>query len=377
VPTSDLPVLWICGPPAAGKSVTAWSLFERVAGEGGTVAYLDIDQVGMLYPASEDDAGRHRLKAGALRALIPNYYASGAQALVVSGVIDPRSAAQVAGRHAAADVTFCLLDTDQAVLRQRVRERGGDPAEADAAVADAAALRDAGFVDASIVTTGLSVEQVVDRVRPLVRTLESRARDTAPAPSPSPAATGVVVVTGARAVGTSTIGFGLARHLWSRQVSTGFADLDQLAFLRTGGGADPAATSLGVRNLARLHEHFAAHGAARLVVSAHLRASAQHRAVRMAAPRAEVTVVRLRADEETIAAHVRRRWSGREARLAGDDLVGAPPTRQQQVIRIALSEQEALDARHDEDLVVDVSGRSSDAVIGEVTDRVSSAHDPQ
>jgi len=83
----NLPVLWICGAPGAGKSVTAWSLFEKVVREGVAVAYLDIDQLGMLYPESDDDPERFRLKIEALNALIPNYIASGAQALIVSGTL--------------------------------------------------------------------------------------------------------------------------------------------------------------------------------------------------------------------------------------------------------------------------------------------------
>jgi hypothetical protein len=94
--SSSLPVLWICGAPGAGKSVTAWSLFEQVAGEGVAVAYLDIDQLGMLYPESDADLERYRLKTEAWNALIPHYLACGAQALIVSGIVDPDSPADAA-----------------------------------------------------------------------------------------------------------------------------------------------------------------------------------------------------------------------------------------------------------------------------------------
>ena len=86
MPSSLLPVLWICGAPGAGKSVTAWRLFESMATDGGTFAYLDIDQIGMLYPESASDPERYRLKTDALNAVIPHYAAAGAQALIVSGI---------------------------------------------------------------------------------------------------------------------------------------------------------------------------------------------------------------------------------------------------------------------------------------------------
>ena len=60
--SSRLPVLWICGAPATGKSTVAWRLFGDVADEGVRVAYVDIDQLGMLYPAPEGDADRHLVK---------------------------------------------------------------------------------------------------------------------------------------------------------------------------------------------------------------------------------------------------------------------------------------------------------------------------
>lgn len=47
-----LPVLWVCGAPGAGKSVVAWEVFKNHGDE--QVAYVDIDQLKMLAPESED-----------------------------------------------------------------------------------------------------------------------------------------------------------------------------------------------------------------------------------------------------------------------------------------------------------------------------------
>ncbi|MEP6814060.1 MAG: AAA family ATPase [Marmoricola sp.] len=363
-----MPVLWICGAPGAGKSVTAWSWFGKVARDGATVAYLDIDQLGMLYPESDDDPERYCLKTEALNALIPNYIACGAQALIVSGIVDPKSPPDLAGRYPDARLTFCLLDTEETTLRERILERGWDPEDADEAVAEAAALGKAKFVDVSIDTTGASVGAVAERVRPLLSNLEPSVPDAARPLTLSAAEAGLVVLTGARAVGTSTIGFGLARSQWNSGVTTGFADLDQLAFLRTGDADDHSETALGMANVAALHELFASHGAARLIVSAHLPGTSEHELVRTAAPSRMVTIVGLRADAETIAGHVRERTAGSDARLAGDDLASASATRQAEVIQQARSQQEKLDARADEDVLIDVSGRPIDRVVREIAD---------
>jgi hypothetical protein len=51
--------------------VAARALVELLTGDGQRVAYVDIDQLGMLYPAADDDPQRHRFKAEALRELLP------------------------------------------------------------------------------------------------------------------------------------------------------------------------------------------------------------------------------------------------------------------------------------------------------------------
>ncbi len=366
--SSTLPVLWICGASGAGKSVTAWSVFEKVAQDGATVGYLDIDQIGMLLPEAADDPDSYRLKTAALNALIPNYLAYGAQVLIVSGIVDPESPPDLASHYPHADLTFCLLDTDATTLHERILARGWDPEDAEEAAADATALAQAEFVDITIGSAGASIDQVADRVRSLLPDLAPRVPAAVPPLTPSAAEAGLVVLTGARAVGTSTIGFGVARSEWQSGATAGFADLDQLSFLRIGDADDAAQTALGVANVAALHELFASHGAARLIVSAHLPASAEHELVRSAAPKHVVTIVRLRADIETIIGHVRERTSGSNARLAGDDLTGASPDRQAEVVQQACSHQEHLDARADEDVLVDVSRRPVEAVVSEIVE---------
>jgi hypothetical protein len=67
-------------------------------------------------------------------------------------------------------------------------------------------LRNAGFVDVSVDTTGASIEVLAERVRPLLSTLDSAVPDGAMTITPSTARAALVVLTGPRAVGTSTVG---------------------------------------------------------------------------------------------------------------------------------------------------------------------------
>ncbi|HYJ67562.1 MAG TPA: hypothetical protein VEX15_07840 [Nocardioidaceae bacterium] len=56
---------------------------------------------------------------------------------------------------------------------------------------------------------------------------------------------------------------------------------------------------------------------------------------------------------------MRDRVAGSEARLAGDDLIGANQQRQAAVLANALAEQELLDASAADDAVLDVTDRTA------------------
>ena len=331
--------------------MTAWELFRS----SPDVAYLDIDQVGMLYPDQESDGGGHLLQQHALAALRPNYGDTGH--LLVSGVVDPVLAADPAAPVPRADVHYCLLTADPGTVRARVRARGWAAEDADEAVAEQDALVAAGFADAVVDTTGLSPGEVAGRVAAGITPPGRPRAGAGSAPGDGPLPTASVLLTGPRAVGCSTVGFALARGSWDEGVRTGFADVGQLSFRRGPGSDADTDPVLGLANLATLREVFARQGAGRFVANGHL----GHRP-----PPAATVVVRLRASETSLRAHVRSRHDGNEARLAGDDLAAATPAYRESVVRAALADQEHLEQAPDPDLVVDVSDRTVDDVVEEV-----------
>lgn len=359
-----LPVFWVGGASAAGKSVAAWDLALALVADGTRVGYVDIDQLGMLYPASPEDPARHLLKEEALVALVPGYASAGAQVLVVSGVTDPAVGPAAVMLDSGVDLTLCALLADPGALRARIQDRGWDQAAADEAVAENAEWRDSDVVDATLDTAGLSAAQTVERLRPLVQVARERTA-AAPVVPDSPRDMRVVIVTGPRAVGTSTIGFGLAMSRWQAELRTGFVDLQQLSFLGRRGSGMSTDSALGTTQLAAMHTLMAARGAGLLVVSGHLGACSAGD-LRHALGAAPVTVVRLRADAATLRSHLLDRIAGDAARLAGDDLLGADADRQAAVLAAALTEQAQLDAHADDDAVLDVSDRTPADVVSDI-----------
>jgi broad-specificity NMP kinase len=360
-------VVWICGAPGSGKSAAAWALFESLVAEGIRVAHVDIDQLGMLYPA-EDEPQRHLLKAEALSALLPGYFTSGAQVVVVSGVVDPE-AGPVLGGGLNIGFTVCLLNAGASALRSRILGRGWDSEDVAEAIAEEKLLRAAEFVDVTVETIGLTLRETVDRLRAHVTPgapVGARRSDAR-----SAAEVDTVVVTGPRAVGSSTIAFGLATARWRDGRPTGFLDLQQLGFLDGRNCTVEEAAALAISQLARMHTLLAARGAEFVVVSGHL-TLADRQSIRHAFSKSRVSLIRLRGDEATIEAHVHERVAGSEARLAGDDLRGAGPAHQSLVVAAAVADQAVLDAAADDD-VVDVSRRTVAEVLEEIELKLGSA----
>jgi hypothetical protein len=187
-------VLLLCGPTGVGKSTIGFQLYLRCLRAGRTAGYVDLDQIGFLAPAADQDAdaaagpGGHRLKAANLAAIWRTYHAAGASHLVVTGPVENQAALQ-AYRAAlpAATVTTCRLHAGPAELSRRIFTRGeggswpqpGDPLRgqspsylsrvAERAAADAEALDRAGLDATRIDTDGHTAAQAAGLIAAAAR----------------------------------------------------------------------------------------------------------------------------------------------------------------------------------------------------------------
>jgi hypothetical protein len=182
--TGSVPVLWLCGPPAVGKSTVGFEIFMRLLGDGVPAAYVDLAQIGFCRPAPDDDPDHHRLKANNLGRIWEGFRAAGARCLIMSGnVADQKTIDQYTDAISSATWTVCRLRAGRDTLAERIalRGRGGGPAimgdalrgrpeaelrqRAATAARTADALDHTGIGDLCIDTDGREVAQLADIVR--------------------------------------------------------------------------------------------------------------------------------------------------------------------------------------------------------------------
>lgn len=322
-----LPILWFCGPPGAGKSVIAWEVFGNHHGE--RVAYVDIDQLTMRAPESGDVFD---LAAANLARLVDVHRSLGTRALIVSGVITPDQLpvleAGVAGQ---AVVTWCLVTADDGTLRRRVRERGWSPHLVDMVIADADAWRSVDAVP-RIDTTATTPGDAARTADDLLHLRPTAALQRPPRLEPLDG-DDLVVVYGPRAVGKSTISWGLFMDCAGRGEPTGYLDADQLGFVH----ADAALRGqLICRSVASLAQTFADAGAVRTVVNGNLTP-----ALVATLHESRARLVLLDAPRDVLIERIAARKGGDSARLAGDDLVGATSHTRAAVLQHALRQRDA------------------------------------
>jgi Mrp family chromosome partitioning ATPase len=336
------PVLWTTGAPGAGKSTTAWGLYTRVVESGGHVAYVDIDQLGLIGPPPGGGEAAHAIKAANLLRVLEVLRRRGARQLVVSGVVDPENGVESHFDCGDFDLTLVRLTCDREELRSRFLGRGS-PVEA---LPDLFAVADAydrtGFGE-EMDTTGQRPEETVEALFRRCVVADGPVRRLDPVePLPGP----VTVVTGPTAVGKSTAAWRVLRDFWQQEAPVAYVDLAQLGFARP--GPDPA---LEAANLAALWRGYREAGARRLLVVAR-EFHPEHRRVFE-----EVGVVHLDADAATLADRVRLRADGESALLAGDELRGAPPGVRDRVAARAVTEAERMRASRGDRVVLDTSGQ--------------------
>jgi adenylylsulfate kinase-like enzyme len=178
------PVLWLCGATGVGKSTIGFQIFQQVLRAGVAAAYVDLEQLGFLRPASVDDPDNHRVKVRNLSAIWQTFRASGARCLIVVGSVDDRAAVEMyRDSLPEGTLTMVRLHAGPDRLAERIMLRGqgdgwrapGDPLKgqppailnriAAKAAANADGLERAEIGDLRIDTDGRTIEEVTQLVR--------------------------------------------------------------------------------------------------------------------------------------------------------------------------------------------------------------------
>lgn len=368
-PVSDgtIPVLWLCGPPGVGKTVVGWEIYSRLVRSGLQAGYVDIDQLGICYPASAADPGRHRMKARNLGGVVANFRADGARCLVVSGVVDA-SAGVPAGEIPQGLVTVCLLRADRDELARRLAGRGSPAGQIQQVLQEAADL-DAGTVaDVSVDTTGLAVAEVVRQVHERTGGWPAptcRGRGPAVVQLTGRAADGPILwLCGVTGAGKSAVGFAVYQRAVSAGLMAAYVDLDQIGF----SGPTVAGHPIRARNLAALWQTYRAADAQGLVVTGPAEDRAAVLAYADALPAATFTVCRLHAGRNELTRRIMLRGRGAGWRQPGDPLTGQPAAYLLRVADQAVIHAEALE-RAAIGLRIGTDGRTVEQVADDVVAR--------
>jgi adenylylsulfate kinase-like enzyme len=382
-----IPVMWLCGPAGVGKTAVGWEYFSRLTDAGVAAGFVDIDQLGMCYPEHAADPGRYRLKEQNLGYVVATFAAAGAQCVVVSGVADPRN-----GVHAEllprAALTLGRLRADRDVVAARLAARQGTLDGVEDALREADELDASDFADFCVDTTGLTVPQVIERVRersggwpagepraaggpgepvppagpgepgPPAVEPSPAAGDPGPAagdPGPADAAP-VLLICGATGVGKSTAGWEVYVRLRGAGLTAGYLDLNQVGFCRPGDPSDPGNHRVKARNLAAIRATFLAAGAQCLVAVGPVDDPEAAGAYADVLPAATMTLCRLTAGPAELARRIMRRGRGEGSwGEPGDPLLGQAPA---ELRRIAEQAAATADRAEHADLCVDTDGRT-------------------
>lgn len=335
------PALWLFGPPGVGKTAVAWEIYQRLGRDGLACAYVDIDQLGMLYPESTSDPGRHRLKERNLDTVVANFARAGARGVVISGVVDPSGVAL--GELGSMEMTLCRLRADPDQLRERLRSRrGSQPGIVENALREAEILDGSGLAVPVVDTTGLGIDEAAQQALDVSRWAPARAfpgEGDGPDGWRSSAGGRIVWLCGPRGVGKSTIGFTVFRGLLQTGFTAGYIDTDQIGFSAVA-LHDPW---LRARNLAAIWENYRSSGGETLVVVGPARDGKDISVYEAMLPEASFHWFRLHAGPRELAKRIRTRQQGGSWPQPGDLLRDASDVQVEQAATEAAAEAVELD----------------------------------
>ncbi|GAA2819898.1 hypothetical protein [Saccharopolyspora taberi] len=349
-----IPVLWVTGAPGVGKSTTGWGLYTRIAARGGSVGYVDIDQLGLIGPPPGGGSAGHGIKAANLLRVIGTLRRAGVRQVVVSGVVDPELGIgpHFEGRPEI-ELTLVRLRCERDELRRRFLGRGS-PAELLEELFEVVDRLERSGFGIPLDTTGQSSDATVDAL--LERCVVAPGPFFPPPGGPLPGP--VIVVTGPTAVGKSTAAWGVLQNLWKDGVPTAYADLDQLGFAPD--------SAVAKANLAEVWQGYRDAGARALIV-----------VTREPGEVPGDLCVGLDADAATLADRVRRRAAGESALLAGDELRGVSTHVQQWVAERAVAEADRLRRSGTQQVLLDTTGQSAEETSADLLDAVRPALEPR
>jgi adenylylsulfate kinase-like enzyme len=366
---TNTPLLWLCGAPGAGKTATAWAIFEQLRDAGVRAAFVDADQLGMCYPQAEDDPQNDRIKAQAFGAVWRTYVEAGAECVILSGsVADADSVREYLAAIEGAAPTVCGIRVAPDRIERRLRARGWG----DELIAQARKEVDA-------IGSGLVTDLIVDpedrSVAEVARLVRAAASDWPPAATTAavesaPELTAptdprkVLWISGPPCSGKSAVGWELYMRVLGSGATAAFLDIDQLGWFAA--PTDVARWNVKARNLSAVWGRFREKGADCLIVVGGAEGREEFDAYAEALAGEQLAACRLKASAETLVERVHARGRGEGPELPGDVLRGKGKAELDEFAERAAIAAKALEAAGVGAMPVDTDGKTAAAIADEI-----------
>ena len=345
--------IWLYGPPGVGKSATGFELFEQLVRRNKSVAFIELDQIGMCMPAPVPS--RSTAKAINLLGILDNFGAAGASGVIVCG--DLASTMREVVMVARSQPVLCRLRADDDVAFRRLTIRRS------AQYATSSGAYEAYNVPAGDLDISTHPQPVTEVAAEIVRRLgdwpgDSMEPEVCPSRSPTVIDdAAAILVTGPRVVGTSMAAWQALMASIAADHRTGYLDLEQLGFLPE--VLQGASLPTKLANVATCWAGFRDQGAARLVLCGHVD---DHELGEVRALIPSIRVVALNAAPGTLLERARRRSQQKDIWLPGDDLFG----RDDDYLREVVGRAAAFESNH-ADLVIETDGLTPAGVADRIT----------